>query len=49
MGAATKDGDTNVVNADGGDGGATVVQLGPLQQHRMIHLSLLMPRPDMVS
>jgi NADPH-dependent curcumin reductase CurA len=49
MGAAAKDGDTNVVNADDGDGGATVIQLGLLQQHRMTHLSLLMPRPYMVS
>jgi hypothetical protein len=48
MGNAAKDGITDVVDADGGDGGATVVRPGPLQQRRTTHLSLLMPRLDMV-
>jgi hypothetical protein len=30
LGAAAEDGDTDAVDADGGDGGATVVPLGPL-------------------
>ena len=49
MGATVKDNDTDVVDADGGDGGATVVRPGPLQQRRATLLLLLMPRPDMVS
>jgi hypothetical protein len=49
MGPTAEDGDTDVADADGGDGGAMVVWPGPLQQRWTTHLSLLMPKPDMVS
>jgi hypothetical protein len=48
MGAAAEDGDTDTVDADAGDRGATVVQPGPLEQRRTTHSSMPMPRPDMV-